>query len=224
MRLAILKSLVYLEFLLLLRRSQEWLYPLAFFVIVTCLFPLALTPDPNFLMTFLPGCMWIAALLANLLGVENIFSTDLEEGYLEQLLLSQLPLTLLISIKLSVQWLMTTLPLLILIPLLGLLFHLSGTIIFILSLSLLLGTPILLLIGCLGVALTLGLRQPGMLLGLLILPLVTPVLIFGVTIVQQAQAGLSIVAPLAFLAGLMVFAMTLLPWVIATTLRMSAEE
>jgi heme exporter protein B len=217
-------TLLRLEFILLLRRAQEWLYPLTFFVIIVCFFPLALTPDAKLLQLIFPGLVWIAALLASLLASENIFFTEQEEGHLEQLLLSQIPLTLLITLKLISQWLVTALPLIILTPLLGLLFNLPSHTIFILCLSLLLGTPILTLLGCLSVALTFGLRQQGILLGLLILPLATPVLIFGVSIVQQTQMGLSILGPLAFLAGIAMLAVTLLPWVIAATIRISLDE
>lgn len=214
----------YTELLLLLRRSQEWLYPLGFFVIVISLFPLAFTPDPIFLQKYIPGCIWIAALFASLLSIENVFATDLEDGNLEQLLLSPTPLTLLMIAKLSAQWIVTQLPLILLTPLLGLIFNLHIGSIVALCLSLILGTPILTLLGSFFVALTLGLRQQGVLLGLLMLPLVTPILIFGVNIVQQSQAGFSIRGPLAFLAGLSIFAMTLLPWAIAATMRVSVDD
>lgn len=212
------------ELLLLWRRSQEWLYPLAFFIIVISLFPLAFTPDPAFLQKYAPGCIWIAALLASLLSIENVFFTDMEEGYLEQLILSQIPLSFLMLIKLSVQWLVTQLPLILLTPLLGFLFHLPVSTTMALCFSLLLGTPILTLTGSLGVALTSGLRQQGVLLGLLVFPLVTPVLIFGVSISQQARESLSITGPLAFLGGLSVLAITLLPWTIAATVKVGADD
>lgn len=214
----------YIELLLLLRRSHEWLYPLGFFIIVVSIFPLAFTPDPAFLQKYIPGCIWIAALLASLLSIENVFFTDMEEGNLEQLLLSQTPLTSILFAKLSAQWVVTQLPLILLTPVLSILFHLSFAVTLSLCLSLLCGTPILTLIGSLGVALTLGLRQQGVLLGLLMLPLVTPVLIFGVNIAQQTQAGFSIQGPLTFLAGLCMFAMTLLPWAIGVTLRISLDD
>lgn len=212
------------ELTLLLRRSQEWLYPLGFFIIVITLFPLAFTPDPEFLQKYVPGCVWIAALLASLLSIQNVFVTDMEDGNLEQLVLSPAPLTLVMFAKLGAQWLVTQLPLILLTPVIGVIFHLSLWSTFALCVSLLVGTPILTLIGSLGVALTLGLRQQGVLLGLLILPLVTPVLIFGVNITQQSQAGFSILAPLAFLAGLTMIAITLLPWTIAATLRISLDD
>lgn len=212
------------ELLLLWRRSQEWLYPLSFFIIVISLFPLAFTPDPAFLQKYASGCIWIASLLASLLSVENVFFTDTEDGYIEQMLLSPIPLGVLMLIKLSVQWLVTQLPLILLVPVLGFLFHLPVFTTLALCLSLIVGTPILTLTGSLGVALTLGLRQQGVLLGLLIFPLVTPVLIFGVNISQQAQEGLSIAGPLAFLGGLSVLAITLLPWTIAATVRVGADD
>jgi heme exporter protein B len=212
------------ELMLLLRRSQEWLYPTGFFVIVISLFPLALTPDPAFLQKCIPGCIWIAALLASLLSVQNIFFTDLEDGNIEQLLLGQTPLTLLILAKLGAQWIVTQLPLIFLTPLLGVMFHLSANVILALCVSLIIGTPILTLLGSLGVALTLGLRQQGVLLGLIFLPLVTPVLIFGVNIVQQTQAGFSISGPLAFLAGLSLLSVTLVPAAIAAALRVSMDD
>lgn len=222
--LKIVWFIFYTELVLLWRRSHAWLWPLSFFVIVVSLFPLALTPDPIFLQKYIPGCIWIASLLASLLSIENVFLTDVEEGYLEQCLLSQLPLTLLILAKLCAQWVMTEFVLIVLTPILGILFHLPALTIEVLAFSLLLGTPILTLLGSLVVALTLGLRQPGALLGLLILPLVTPVLIFGMNMVQQAQAGLSITGSLAFLAGISVLAITLMPWAIASTLRISQDD
>lgn len=214
----------YTELLLLFRRSQAWLYPLGFFVIVMSLFPLSFTPDPVFLEKFVPGCIWIAALLASLLSVETIFSTELEDGHLEQMVLSKAPLTLLISAKLCAQWMAAELPLILLTPLIGWLFHLSLNAMLVLCISLLLGTPILTLIGSLGVALTLGLRHQGVFLGLLILPLVTPILIFGVNTVQQSALGFSVIGPIAFLSGLLILAMTILPWTIAAALRMSLDD
>jgi len=219
-----IRFVFYTELLLLFRRSQEWLYPVGFFVIVVSLFPLAFTPDPVFLQKYVPGCIWIAAMLASLLSIGNSFASDIEDGHLEQLFLHQTPLSLILLAKLSAIWMATQLPLILLTPLLGVLFHLSLQTIIALALSLLFGTPLLTLIGSLCTALTLGLRQQGMLLGLLILPLLSPVLIFGVAIVQQSQAALPIVGPLAFLAGFSLLLISLLPWVIAATLRVGLDS
>jgi heme exporter protein B len=212
------------ELRLLWRHSQEWLYPIGFFILVISLFPLAFSPDPQFLKTYVPGCIWLAALLSSLLAIENVFLSDREDQHLEQLLLSQIPLSLILLSKLCAQWLVTELPLILLIPIFSIWFNLSLPTTYALCISLLLGTPILTLIGSMGVALTLGLRQQGILLSLLFLPLVTPVLIFGVSIVQQAQSGLTIAGPIAFLAGLTLLAITFLPIVIAATLRVSMDD
>lgn len=219
-----MRYLFYTELLLLLRRSQDWLYPLAFFMIVICLFPLAFTPDPVFLQKYVPGCIWIAALLASLLSIDNVFFSDLEDGYIEQLLLSHGSLSLVMLTKLAAQWLVTQLPLILITPVLGLMFGLSLQVIIALCLSLLFGTPILTFIGGIGAALTIGLRQQGAMLGMLILPLVVPVLIFGVNVAQQAQAGFSIAGPLAFLAGLCVLVVMLMPMAIGTTLRVGMDD
>lgn len=214
----------YCELIVLMRRSSEWLYPLSFFLIVILLIPLAFSPAPQFLERYAAGGIWLAALLASLLSIETFFLSDKEDGYLEQLLLSQFPLSLLISVKLLAQWFVTQLILILCIPFLGIVFHFSFYKTLILCISLLLGTPILTCIGSLGVALTLGLRQQGMLLGLLIFPLVIPVLIFGLSLVQQADANLPILAPFSFLAGLNILSMTLLPFAIAYALRLSVDE
>jgi heme exporter protein B len=219
-----LSYIFYTEWLLQLRRSQDWLYPLGFFLIIMSFFPLAFTPDPAFLKKYITGCVWIAALLASLLSIENIFFSDLEDGCLEQQLLNPMPLAFITLIKIFAKWLCTELPLILLIPFIGLMFNLSWMTILVLVLSLLLGTPILVLLGSLGAALTFGLKQPGVLLGFLILPLTAPVLIFGVSLVQQAERALSIVGPLAFLAGLSLLAITLLPLAIAATLRIGVDD
>lgn len=215
--------LFYTELLLLWRKAHEWLYPIGFFLIVICLFPLAFTPDPLFLQKYVPGCVWMAALLAGFLSVENIFNSDMEDGFVEQLLISNVPLSGVVLVKLLAVWLMAELPLILLTPLIGILFNLSFAVVVALALSLLAGSFILIFIGALCVTLGMGLRQQGAMLGLLILPLVTPVLIFGVSIVQHAQMNLSYAGPLAMLAGLTCLALTCMPFVIAATLRIGIE-
>lgn len=222
-----LTALVYIfktEVSLALRRSLEWIYPLAFFIIVISLFPLALSPDPSFLKKYIPGCIWIAALLANFLATENIFIHDLQDGNLEQLILSSIPLSYSIFAKIIAQWLVTQLPLIILTPLLGLIFQLSNFSTLVLVVSLLLGTPIITLLGTLVVALSLGLKQQGVLLGILLLPLTVPVLIFSVNITQQAENGFSINGPLAFIGGLLLLSCSTLPYAIAMTIRITYDD
>lgn len=222
--LTLSRYLLHTELTVLLRRSHEWLYPLGFFLMIVSLFPLAFSPDPVFLQKYAAGCIWIAALLASLLSAEFIFTADLEDGYLEQCQLSAVPFAWHITIKLCAQWLTSELPLILLTPILGWLFHLSPMVIGALCMSLLCGTPILTCIGSFGVALTIGLRQQGALLGLLILPLLVPVLVFGVSITQQAQVGLSVKGPVAFLAALTLITIALLPWTIATTIRIGLDD
>src|SRR3990167_7938497 len=117
-------TLFYFEVILLLRRSQEWLYPIAFFVIVIALFPLTFTPDPDILQKFVAGYIWLTALFANILALNNIFLADIEDAHHEQLFLSPFPLTFLVLPKLAAQWLVFELPLILLTPLLGFLFNL----------------------------------------------------------------------------------------------------
>lgn len=219
-----LSSIFKLELILLLRHSYEWLFAIAFFFIVIILFPLAFSADQVFLQKIFPGCVWIAALLAILLSIENIFLNDLEDNCLEQCWLSPFPFPLFICIKLLVHWLVCVLPLISSIPLLGLLFHIDFIELLLICLSLSLATPILIGLSCLGIALTIGLRQQGMLLGLIILPLAIPVLIFGVNITKQAHAGFAIRGPLAFLGGMSILALTFLPYLIAATLKLALED
>lgn len=214
----------YYELLLYIRRAHEWIYPLVFFVIVLSLFPLAIAADENLLKKIAPGAIWIAALLSSLLALENMLTSDKESGFLEQSLLNSQPLPLLIFIKLIAHWLVAELPLILFSPLLAWIFHLSFPQMVSLTTGLLLGTPLLSLLGLFGVCLTLGLRYQGMLLGLLILPLMTPVLIFGVTMVEQSAAGLSISGNIAMLFALMIFGSMSIPFAAASVLRMGMDD
>lgn len=214
----------YCEIILLLRQSKEWLYPLGFFLIVITLFPIGISPDPEFSQKFIANFIWIAALLASFIAIENVFATDIEDAYLDQMLLGPLPLTVHLYAKFFAQWLVTQLPLILLSPAICWLFKVPVATILVLIQSLLLGTPILILMGGLGVVLTLNLRQQGVLLALLVLPLLIPILILGITIVQQSQAGFSVNGPLTFLAGIFILSLTCLPWTIALTLRLSLED
>lgn len=218
------KNILFLEFKLLIRNAQEWCYPITFFTIIAILFPLAFSPDPLFLNNIFPGIVWIAALLAILLSIENIFLHDLIDAHLEQLILSPISLPLLILIKLFMHWCLTILPLVLFVPILGLLFQIDLISILLLCLSLVIATPMIVMISALGVALTLGLKQQGVMLSLIILPLMLPLLIFGVSVVKQAQNGLSILGPLAFLLGLLLFSLISIPWAIALTLTLSVDD
>ena len=203
------------------RRRSELLNPLLFFVLVTAMFPLGIGADPVLLKAIGQGVIWVAALLASLLSLDAMFRSDFEDGSLEQYLLSAHPVSILVLAKVLAHWLVTGLPLLITAPLLGVLLDLPADSIKVLMLTLALGTPVLSLIGSIGVALTVGLRRGGMILSLLVLPLYVPVLIFAANAVETAAAGLPITAHLSMLSGLLVLALSLSPLATAASLRVS---
>jgi heme exporter protein B len=208
---------------LAVRKRNELLNPILFFVIVVSLFPLGVGPGPKILAEIAPGVIWVAALLATLFSMERLFRSDFEDGALEQLLLSPHALSLLVLAKVLAHWLVTGLPLILVSPLLGLLLHLPSQGIAALPLTLLLGTPALSLIGAIGVGLTVGLRRGGVLLTLLVLPLYVPVLIFGTSAVAATTAGLPIAGQLALLGAMLALALTLAPFATAAGLRISAD-
>ena len=206
---------------LAVRHRAEMVNPLLFFILVTSLFPLGVGANPNLLHAIGPGVIWVAALLAALLSLDNIFRSDFEDGTLEQFLLSSHPVSILVLAKVTAHWLVTGLPLLLVSPLLGVLLGLTGDGIRILMLTLLLGTPVLSLLGAVGVALTVGLRKGGMILSLLVLPLYVPLLIFAASAVDMAAAGLPVSAHLLFISALLVLALSLSPPATAAALRIS---
>lgn len=208
---------------LALRRRAQIMNPLMFFVIVVTLFPLGLGPEPNLLQSLAPGIIWVAALLAAMLSLDAIFHSDFEDGSLEQLLMTPAPLSVIVLAKVVAHWLLAGLPLLVLAPLLAVLLHLPGDAIQVLVITLLLGTPVLSLIGVIGVALTVGLRRGGVLLSLLILPLYIPVLIFATGAVDRVVGGLSITGSLSILGALLALTLSLSPWAAAAALRISVE-
>ncbi len=200
------------------RNKSEFINPLMFFVIIIILFPLAFGSDSALLKQLTSGIIWISALLATCLSLEAIFRSDFEDGSIEQLTLARYPLTLLVSAKVTAHWLTFGLPLIIVALLTGLVLSLPSQTMLALLITLLLGTPVLSLIGAITVALTIGLRG-GMLLSLLILPLYMPVLIFSMLAVQNATVGQSIAAEIYFLSGILVLAITLAPITTAAALR-----
>lgn len=209
------------DLVLAVRRRAEMANPILFFILVTSLFPLGIGANPNLLQAAGPGIIWVAALLAALLSLESIFRSDFEDGSLEQYLMSSHPVSILVLGKIIAHWLITGLPLLVISPLLGILLGLPAAGIKILMITLLLGTPILSLIGAVGVALTVGLRKGGMILSLLVLPLYIPLLIFASSAVDSAAAGLPVTAHLSLIAALLVLAMSLSPFATAAALRVS---
>ncbi|MSQ05549.1 MAG: heme exporter protein CcmB [Nitrosomonadaceae bacterium] len=211
------------DLLLAMRRRFDILTTLFFFVIVVSLFPLGIGPEINILRTIAPGVVWVAALLASMLSLGRIFSNDYLDGTLEQMLISPQSLSLLVLGKALAHWLVTGIPLILISPLLGIQYNLPLDAILILALSLLLGTPILSLIGAIGAALTLGLRGGGMLVSLLVLPLYIPVLVFGSGAVEASAGGLGAGAHLSLLGAFLLIALVITPWATASALRISME-
>jgi heme exporter protein B len=208
---------------LALRSRAELGVQLLFYIIVVSLFPLATTPERNLLSTMGPGVLWVAALLASLLSLPRLFAADHADGTLEQIALSPYPLPALISGKILAHWLTTGLPIVLLAPVLGFEYWMDGEALATLMLALLLGTPILSLLGAIGAALTLGLRGGGSLLALLILPLYVPVLIFGAGAVDAVRAGLGGTANVSLLgAGLLVAAVGA-PFAAAAAVRIALD-
>ncbi len=206
-----------------LKEPSELVNPLAFFVVVVTLFPLAVSPEPALLATMAPGVLWIAALLATLLGLEALFRRDRDDGTLEQLVLRAEPLYLPVLARMLAHWLVTGLPLTLLAPLLGGMLSLPAEARGPVMLGLALGTPILTLLGGVGAALTVGLRTGGVLLALLVLPLYVPVLILGVSAAMLAATGMGATGPLLWLAAGLSLAVTTLPFAIAGALRIGVE-
>lgn len=209
------------DLMLMLRRRSEVMNPLVFFALVITLFPLGISPEAELLAIIAPGVLWVAALLATLLSLDSLFRADFEDGCLEQLLLAPQPLALMVMAKVAVHWLLTGLPLALMAPLLGITLALPAGSYLTLSLSLVLGTASLSLIGAIGAALTVGLARGGVLLSLLVLPLYVPVLIFGTGAVQAVLLGDNLAAHMAILGALLAGALMLAPWAIAASLRIS---
>jgi heme exporter protein B len=203
------------------RRRGDALNPLLFAIIVVSLFPFALGPQADVLARIAAGTIFVAVLLAMLLSLDALFRSDLEDGSLEQLVLSPHPLSLLIACKILVHWLTTALPLIAVAPLLAELLQLPASVLPVLLTALALATPLLSLVGAVCVALTVGMRRSGMLLTLLVLPLIVPALIFGAGACNAAQAGFAFTAPLLWLGAWLALALVLAPLAAAAALKIS---
>ena len=221
--LAAARCLIYRDLLLALRRTSDVGTALLFFVIVASLFPLGVGAEPNLLRAIGPGVIWVAALLSSMLSLARLFAADHADGTLEQMLLGAAPLGVVVAAKAAAHWLVSGLPLVLIAPVLAIQYDLSASLIGVLTLSLLIGTPVLSMIGAIGAALTLGLRGGGVLLSLLVLPLYIPVLVMGAGSVDMAAAGLAPQGQILLLAALLIFSVAFAPWAIAAALRISIE-
>ena len=221
--LSIARTLVGRDLLLALRRKSDVATALLFFVIVASLFPLGIGAEPNQLRAIAPGVIWVAALLSSMLSLARLFAGDHADGTLEQMLLGAAPLGTVAAAKVLGHWIVAGLPLVVVAPLIALQYDLPRGLYGTLALSLLLGTPVLSLIGAIGAALILGLRGGGVLLALLVLPLYVPVLIMGAGSVEMASAGLSPDGQLMLLGAALIGSAAFAPWAIAAALRISIE-
>ena len=223
-RLSLTQAFVFLlrrDLTLVFRNRGELANPLLFFVLVITLFPLAIGAVPELLSRIAPGVIWVAALLAAMLSLDGIFRSDFEDGSLEQLLLSAHPMPVLVLAKVCAHWLVTGLPLLIMAPILAEMLGMASSAQSTLMLTILIGTPVLSLIGSIGVALTIGLRKGGIILSLLVLPLYVPVLIFAASGIESASLGLDASPQIYMLLAFLFLAGSLSPWATAAALRMS---
>jgi heme exporter protein B len=216
-------ALVRRDLLLALRRGGDSLQPVLFFVIALALFPLGVGPAPEVLARIGVGVIWVVALLAVMLSLDRLYQADAEDGSLELLAQGVLPLELVTLAKCLAHWLTSGLALVIASPLLALLMQLPGEAMAVLALALALGTPTLTLVGSIGAALLLGARRGSVLLGLLVLPLCIPVLIFGVGAVEGEVVGLSGRPQLLILAAMLLAALALAPFASAAALRLALE-
>ncbi len=216
-------TLVRRDVSLIVMRRQDILTVVAFFIIVTTLFPLAVGPEPEILRALAPGGVWVAAALASLISLDRLFADDWRDGTLEQIVLSHQPLPMVALGKIAAHWLSLGLPLVILSPLLGYSLGLRGFELVVLMGSLALGTPVLSLLGATGAALMLGVRAGGALMALLVLPLYIPVLIIGSGAVSEAMHQAGPYAHLSLLGAMLAIALPLVPLAVAGALRISLD-
>ncbi len=216
-----MKGLLLRDLRLATRAGGGFGLALAFFLIVCTLVPFGVGPEGGVLARIAPGILWVGALLSCLLSLDRIFALDYEDGSLDLLATSPLPLEGAVAIKAFAHWLTTGLPLVLAAPVFGLMLHLPGQAYGGLMLSLALGTPALSMLGAFGAAVTVGLRRGGLLLSLLVLPLYIPTLIFGAEAVRRSAAGTEIGTPLVFLAAITLVTMALVPFVAAGALRVN---
>lgn len=217
-------TIIRYEVMLTMRQAFHWLTPLFFFVMVVCLFPLALEPDPALLTKIAPGIIWVAAVLAIVISIDQLFKREMEEGSLDLWLSSPHPLPLLVLCKTISHWITHCLPLIIISPLLGILLHLPLEEEYALIITLLLGTPVFCLLGSIGAALVVGLRSSGLLLPILIMPLYIPVLIIGTGTILLAHSNQSMMGCYAILGAFMLISLAFAPWLSGIALRSGVNQ
>ncbi|HBW83381.1 MAG TPA: heme exporter protein CcmB [Gammaproteobacteria bacterium] len=211
------------DLMIALKRKNDLFNPFMFFVLVATLFPIGISPEPEVLGEISAGVLWISALLASLLAMDNLFRADFEDGSLELLMLSPHPLYFLVLAKNIAHWLVSGLPVVVVSPLIAYMLNFPDGAYLTLMLTLLLGTPVLSLLGSIGVALTVGLGSRGLILAVITLPMSVPVLIAGTLTVSQTLEGASLSGYLAIMGAMLVAALTLAPLASAAALRISVN-
>jgi heme exporter protein B len=222
--LSFMLSVMRRDLLVVMRHPAEMVNPLVFFVLVVSLFPMGVSPEAKLLSQTAAGVVWVAALLATLLSLDLLFKQDFADGSLEQLLMAPQPAWSLVMAKVMVHWLISGLPLVVLSPLVAIMLFLPTEAMPALVLSLLIGTPTLSLFGAVGAALVTGVKNGGMLISLLVLPLYIPVLLFGTGAVAAAAQGMPVGGYLAYLGAMLVFAMMATPWAAAAALKVGQMQ
>ena len=209
------------DLLVAFKRKNDIVNPFMFFIIVCSLFPIGISPDPERLGEIAAGVLWISALLASLLAMDSLFRNDFEDGSLEQLLISPHPLYFLVLAKNIAHWLISGLPVVIISPVVAYMLSLPSDSYGTLFATLLIGTPVLSLVGSIGVALTVGLGSRGLILAVITLPMSVPVLIAGTLTIQETLNGASLLGYIAILGAMFIGSLTLAPLASATALRIS---
>ena len=206
-----------------LRNPSSFLNPLMFFVISISLFPIAISPEAQTLSSIAPGIIWVITMLSVLLSLNSLFHYDYDSGVLEQMVISHHSLPLILLAKTLAHWMLSGLPIIILSPFLGMALFINTEGIYILVLTLIIATPCLSLIGLIGASLVVGIKNSGMLLSLLILPLFIPILIFATSAVSQSQSNLPIDGQLYFLGFILILSLLITPFLSALSLKISLE-
>ncbi len=205
------------------RNPSSFLNPLMFFVISISLFPIAISPEAQTLSSMAPGIIWVITMLSVLLSLNSLFHYDYDNGVLEQMVISHHSLPLILLAKTLAHWTLSGLPIIILSPFLGMALFINSEGIYILVLTLIIATPCLSLIGSIGASLVVGIKNSGMLLSLLILPLYIPILIFATSAVSQSQSNLPIDGQLYFLGFILILSLLITPFLSAISLKISLE-
>lgn len=216
-------TILHRDLTLSLRRKSDLAQVIFFFAVVVTLVPLGVGAETNILRAIAPGVVWVAALLAALLSLPRMFATDHDDGTLEQMLVAAEPLPIIVIAKVAAHWLVTGVPMTVFATIFGVMFDLELDMTIVMVASLLLGTPVLSLVGAVGAALTLGLRSGGVLTSLLVLPLYIPVLIFGAGASQAVAVGLTPASHFMIVGGLTLFSLALAPMAVSAALRIAEQ-